>query len=93
MLMLDLSVLSIGCALGLRFRVLVLLPAIGLVWMAYLAVGLARGDATSAILVGGALAAVCLQLGYLAGATVAHGPLTSQANKISRSVFPAEKLR
>lgn len=93
MLMLNLSVLLIGCALGLRFRVLILLPAIGLVWMAYLADGVVRGDAISAILVGGALAAICLQIGYLVGATMAHGPLTSHANKISRSVFPAEKLR
>ena len=93
MLMLDLSMLLIGSALGLRFRVLILLPAIGLVWMAYLAAGVVRGDAISAILVGGTLAAICLQIGYLVGASVAHGPLTSRANKISRSVFPAQKLR
>jgi hypothetical protein len=93
MLMLNLSMLLIGSALGLRFRVLILLPAIGLVWMAYLAVGVVLGDALSAILVGGTLAAMCLQIGYLVGASVAHGPLTSRAPKISRHGFSAEKLR
>ena len=93
MLALNLIMLLTGCALGLRFRVLVLLPGIAVVLMASLAAGLVRGDALSAILVGGALAAMCLQIGYLVGATMAHGPLTSHANKISRSAFPAEKLR
>jgi len=92
-MMLNLSMLLIGCALGFRFKVLVLLPAIGLVWMAYLIVGIARSDGISAILVGALLAAICLQLGYLVGAMVLHGPLTSRATKIPGSVFPAGKLR
>jgi hypothetical protein len=92
-MMLNLSMLLIGCALGFRFKVLVLLPAIGLVWMAFLTVGIARSDGTSAILVGALLAAICLQLGYLVGAMLLHGPVTSRATKIPGSVFPAGKLR
>ena len=92
-MMLNLSMLLIGCALGFRFKVLVLLPAIGLVWMAYLTVGTARSDGVSAILIGALLAAICLQLGYLVGAMALHGPLTSRATKIPGSVFPAGKLR
>jgi hypothetical protein len=92
-MMLNLSMLLIGCALGFRFKVLVLLPAIGLVWMAYLTVGTARSDGVSAILIGGMLQAFCLQFGYLVGALVLHGSLTSRAIKIPRSVFPAGKLR
>jgi len=92
-MMLNLSMLLIGCALGFRFKVLVLLPAIGLVWMAYLTVGTARSDGVSAILIGGMLQAFWLQFGYLVGALVLHGSLTSRAIKIPRSVFPAGKLR
>jgi hypothetical protein len=92
-MMLNLSMLLFGCALGFRFKVLVLLPAIGLVWMAYLTVGIARSEGVSAILIGGMLQAFCLQFGYLVGAMVLHGSLTSRAIKIPRSVFPAGKLR
>ena len=92
-MMLNLSMLLIGCALGFRFKVLVLLPAIGLVWMAYLTVGVARSDGISAILIGGMLLAICLQIGYLVGAMVLHGPLMSRATKIPGSAFPAGKLR
>ena len=93
MLMSNLLMLLIGCALGLRFKVLVLLPAMGLVWMAYLAVGLSRSDGVSMILVAGMLAAICLQVGYLVGAMILHGVLTIRATKVSNSLFHAEKLR
>ena len=94
MLTLNLVMLLTGCVLGLRFRVLALLPAIGFVWMADLAVGFARSDSLSAIFVGGAVAAICLQVGYLVGAIISHGPLTSRAaTKIPRSTFHAEKVR
>jgi hypothetical protein len=92
-MLLNLLMLLIGCVLGFRFKVLVLLPAIGLVWMAYLTVGIARSDGASAILIGGMLQAFCLQLGYLVGAMLLHGSLTSRAIKIPRPVFPAGKLR
>ncbi len=93
MLMLNLLMLLTGCALGLRFKVLVLLPAIALVWMAYLTVGLSRGDGVSTILFAGVLAAICLQVGYLVGAMISHGMLTSRPTKMSSSLFHAEKLR
>jgi hypothetical protein len=93
MLMLSLLMLLIGCVLGLRFKVLILLPTIAFVWMVYLTVGLARSDGISAILVGGMLAAICLQVGYLVGAMIQHGPLMSRATKMPRSLFHAEKLR
>lgn len=93
MLMSNLLMLLIGFALGLRFKVLVLLPAMGLVWMAYLAVGLIRSDGVSMILVAGMLAAICLQVGYLVGAMILHGVLTTRATKVSNSLFHAEKLR
>jgi hypothetical protein len=96
--MLNLLMLLIGCFLGMRFKVLVLLPTIGFVWVAYLTVGHVRSDGASAILVGGMLAAICLQVGYLVGAMILHGPLASRATKMPRtkmprSVFHAEKLR
>jgi hypothetical protein len=91
--MLNLLMLLIGCGLGMRFKVLVLLPAIGFVWMVYLTVGLAGGDGTSGILIGGMLAAICLQVGYLVGAMIQQGQLTSRATNMPRSLFHAEKLR
>lgn len=67
MVMLILSTLCIGAVLGARFKVLILVPFIGLGSITILAGGIARGDHASAILIAAALASVSLQLGYFCG--------------------------
>jgi hypothetical protein len=58
----------VGTALGLRFRVLALIPVIGFAWVVVAAITIAHGDGVWRA--GGAMAvvAVSIQLGYL-GAT------------------------
>jgi hypothetical protein len=59
--------LCIGSALGLRFRVFILLPAI-MITMAVITVGaLAQGAGIGTISVMNVIGAVCLQFGYLGG--------------------------
>jgi hypothetical protein len=67
MSMLIVSVFLIGAALGVRFKVLILIPAIGLAFIAILAGGIARSDSASAILIAFVLASICLQIGYFCG--------------------------
>jgi hypothetical protein len=63
-----LSALLIGAALGIRFKVLVLLPAVASICTTVLAVRLARGDESFSIAITMIAAASSLQIGYLSGA-------------------------
>jgi hypothetical protein len=56
-----------GLVLGLRFDVLILLPAILLGWFVAMADGLIAGGSAGSIAVGMAVAAIALQAGYLFG--------------------------
>jgi hypothetical protein len=67
MFILILLVFLTGAVLGLRFKVLVLVPAMGLAILAVIATGVARGHSFPAILIAGVLALICVQIGYLGG--------------------------
>ena len=56
-----------GATLSVRFRVLILFPAIGLAVVGTAAVGIADGDRVGVIMLTIALAAAALQIGYLSG--------------------------
>lgn len=56
-----------GTVLGMRFKVLILIPAIGLASIATLVDGIAHSHSASVILIASALASICLQIGYLCG--------------------------
>ncbi len=58
-------VLLIGAVLGMRFKVLILILAIGFALIAILAGGIVRGDSVSATLMAAGLAWICLQVGYI----------------------------
>lgn len=79
MLLLIMSMALTGAALALRFRVLILIPAIGLASAASFAGGVARGDSTSAILTAVVIAAVSLQIGYVCGIVVQHAIAAARA--------------
>jgi hypothetical protein len=66
--MIALSILSLlaGGMLGMRFQVVALAPAIGLVLIAVAGVGTARGSDIASIVLAMIVAATCLQMGYLA---------------------------
>jgi hypothetical protein len=57
----------VGAVLGMRFKVLILIPAIGFAVGVVLAAGIAGGASLAAILAATALASICLQFGYLGG--------------------------
>lgn len=68
MAMVALMMVGIGAALGLRFRIFVLLPVILLGFLVCTAIGLAQGTAIWSITLTSAIGATCLQVGYLGGA-------------------------
>jgi hypothetical protein len=56
-----------GAALSVRFRVLILFPAIGLAVIGTAAVGIGHGDHVGAVMLTIALVAAALQIGYFFG--------------------------
>jgi hypothetical protein len=69
--MVALATLGIGLALGLRFRVIVLIPAILVAVTLITAGALAQGATLGSIAVMNIAGAVCLQFGYLGGTILA----------------------
>jgi hypothetical protein len=71
--MATLAILAIlvGTALGMRFKVLILLPATVIGLASIIAGGVARGDGLT-ILLEAMLAIAGLQVGYLAGVTIRY---------------------
>jgi hypothetical protein len=57
----------IGAALGTRFKVLIVIPAIGLALLGTAGVGIVHGDPIGSVGLTMVLIATTLQLGYLAG--------------------------
>jgi hypothetical protein len=67
MSMLVLLVFLTGAVLGMKFKVFVLAPAMGLAAIAGFATGMIRGDSLHAILLACTLTLIALQMGYLGG--------------------------
>jgi hypothetical protein len=57
----------VGIALGLRFKVLILVPAIIFVVMFALTIGIARGDGFWSIVLAMVIVGAAIQLGYFVG--------------------------
>ena len=72
MSILILLVFLSGAVLGMKFRVFILAPAVGLSILAVCAVGHARGDAVPTLLVAATLALIAIQIGYLAGILIPY---------------------
>jgi hypothetical protein len=68
-MLLELSIISAfaGIALGLRYKVVILIRAVALVMMFAMVVGIAHGDPYWSIILAIAIPATAIQLGYLAG--------------------------
>ena len=69
---LELATISVlaGVALGLRYKVFVLVPAVTLTIMFAAMGGIARGDRLWSILLAMAILATAIQFGYLAGIVI-----------------------
>jgi len=79
--MLLLLAILVGAVLGMRFKVLVLIAAIGLTVPAILAAGIIRGDSVASFAVTAILAGTCLQIGYLAGAVTRYTTAAARAGR------------
>jgi hypothetical protein len=66
---LELAIISVlvGIALGLRYKVFVLVPAVGLTIMFAAMGGIAHGDRLGSILLAMTIPGTAVQFGYLAG--------------------------
>jgi len=93
MLTIAISSLAIGAALGLRFRMYVLLPAIGATMAVVASQGFLQGFRPVAILGELIAVAVPMQLGYLVGIVfhrlLARILISMRANGRSVSIYPS----
>jgi hypothetical protein len=79
-----------GIALGLRYRVVILLPVVVLAIIFALIGGIARGDPVWSIVLAAAISATAVQLGYLAGILLERLiAARSQSNLTEGSLRPA----
>ena len=91
MVIVILLMFCLGAALGMRFKVLILIPAIGLACIAALAEGIARGDSAFAIVIAAVVASSCLQIGYLGSILTRYGRRTKAAPR--KTVLHTEQVR
>ena len=82
MLMLVLASMLVGAVLGLRFRILVLVPALLLMLALVVAGGLAHGDDVWSILLALMLGGISIQLGYLGGTAIRFTVAAARAPRL-----------
>ena len=93
MVMLLIFTMLIGAVLGMRFKVLVLVPATALVVLLIAAAGIAHGDGAGVILLAMVLAAVGLQMGYLGGTGTRFAMAAARAPRLRSHGAPAQSAR
>lgn len=74
--------LLIGMVVGKRFKVLVLVPGIGLALIVTIMAGIARGDAFWPIVLMSAAVIASLQIGYLAGTGICQFAGAARASRL-----------
>lgn len=97
MLILAMAAILLGAVLGLRFKVLILLPAAVVAVAIIIAADLTEHSSLSTTVVDVVLALASLQMGYLAGAiaggltgvaTRSEAPWQESASSITKSTIP-----
>ena len=83
----------IGAILGLRFKVLILVPAFVISSVAIFGIGIAHGDNLSSILLTAFFAITALQMGYLAGALICSIVVKTRARKDLSGVIAVAQRR
>jgi hypothetical protein len=86
MLTLAITALLTGILLGLRFKVLVLVPIMALAIGAVLAGGIAHHEEAGSVALAMLIAAASLQVGYLGGLSASHAMTVIRAARIRRAV-------
>jgi hypothetical protein len=87
--MLFFLVVLIGAFLGMRFKVIVLIPAIGVVLAVAVLIGLVRGEHFVAMALQAAGAVTFLQTGYLCSIVIRFGIASARGWR----ALPAESAR
>ena len=82
-----------GAALGMKFRVFILAPAVGLSVLAVFAVAQARGDALPTLLVSTLLAVIAVQIGYVAGILTRHALVSARIGSSRKAPLQAHSIR
>ena len=77
----------------MRFKVLILIPAIGFAFVAILAGGIARSDSAFAILIAFVLVSSCLQIGYLCSILTRYGMAMARPGSRHKPPLHAESAR
>ena len=74
----------LGAVLGMRFKVFILIPAIGFALIVILADGIARGTSVSGILIAAVIASSCLQIGYILSIITRYGIALARAGRLRK---------
>jgi len=90
MMILALISLLAGAALGMRFKVLVLVLGIALTLLLVACIGLGRGDSLGTFLLMAAVAVASLQIGYFGGGIIRYVMATARMGGL-RAAQPARR--
>jgi hypothetical protein len=82
-----------GAVLGMRFKVLILAPAMGLAILAVIAIGVACAYGIPDTLFAGVLALICVQVGYLSGLLTRYTIALARAGSKRKASVQAETVR
>ena len=93
MSLLIVLVFLIGAVLGMRFKVFILVPAIGSTLAAIVAGGVAYGTNVPVILATAVLAATSLQIGYLGGLATRHSMAVARSGRLRKVLQRVEPAR
>ena len=80
-----------GVALGQRFKVMVLMPAVAIVLVLAVGGGVTHAQTFWSIFLTAVLAAVCLQIGYLTGIFVHHVQVAALSRRSSCLNSPKQR--
>ena len=75
----------LGAVLGMRFKVFILIPAIGLIFIAILAGAIACGSGMAGTLIAAVLASSSLQIGYVLGTIAQYSVALARAERLRKA--------
>jgi hypothetical protein len=82
-----------GAVLGLKFKLFALVPAMALTALVVPMIGMALAQSLSSVLLGGLLALVALQIGYVGGILARYTMTEAQTRAHRKTPFQVESLR
>ena len=83
----------LGAVLGMRFKVFILIPAIGLIFIAILAGAIARGSGMAGTLIAAVLASSSVQIGYVLGTIAQYSVALARAERLRKASLQIRTAR